>query len=205
MLVLERPRERPTRIVPVPIDVLAPRREPVSRIGPSLTDLRQNSPTVRSCSATSRPARLRRARRVFCGCLDRPCGWEERGAVRKVIRTQDVPGSPLYSQAVKAGGHVYVSGMVGLSPATGALVGPSIGEQTKQAMRNCEVVLVVAGATLGDVVEVGVLLSRSEDFEGMNEEYAAWFPSDPPARYVARLGVDLAGVLVSVRMTAYLG
>ena len=123
----------------------------------------------------------------------------------EIIRTQDVPSSPLYSQAVKAGGHVYVSGMVGLVAATGALAGPSIGAQTKQAMRNCELVLAAAGATLDNVVEVGVLLSRSEDFDGMNEEYAAWFPSDPPARYVARLGVDLPGVLISVRMTAYLG
>ncbi len=123
----------------------------------------------------------------------------------EIIRTQDVPSSPLYSQAVKAGGHVYVSGMVGLVAATGALAGPSIGAQTKQAMRNCELVLAAAGATLDNVVEVGVLLSRSEDFDGMNEEYAAWFPSDPPARYVARLGVDLPGVLISVRVTAYLG
>jgi hypothetical protein len=51
-------------------------------------------------------------------------------------------------------------------------------------------------------VEVGVLLTNPADFAGLNEEYARAFPTDPPARYVAKLGVELPGVLVSVRMTA---
>jgi 2-iminobutanoate/2-iminopropanoate deaminase len=123
--------------------------------------------------------------------------------VREVIRTPEAPSSPLFSQAVRAGSHLYVSGLVGISAATGALAGPTIQDQTKQALRNCEVVLSASGATLDDVVEVGILLTRSEDFDGMNEEYAAWFSSDPPARYVARLGVDLPGVLISIRMTAH--
>ena len=61
------------------------------------------------------------------------------------------------------------------------------------------------GATLDDVVEVGVLLANPADFAGLNEEYATWFPTTPPARYVAKLGVELPGVLVSIRMTAFLG
>ena len=61
---------------------------------------------------------------------------------------------------------------------------------------------VVAGASLDDVVEVGVLLSDPDDFAGMNEEYARWFPTDPPARYAARLGARIPGLLVSIRMTA---
>jgi enamine deaminase RidA (YjgF/YER057c/UK114 family) len=111
----------------------------------------------------------------------------------------------MYSQAVKAGPYVHVSGLVGIVSSTGALAGPTIQEQTKQALRNCEAVLGAAGATLEDVVEVGVLLTHPGDFAGMNEEYATWFPSDPPTRYVAKLGVDLPGVLVSIRMNAYLG
>jgi 2-iminobutanoate/2-iminopropanoate deaminase len=59
-----------------------------------------------------------------------------------------------------------------------------------------------ADATLHDVVEVGVLLANPSDFAGMNEEYATWFPEAPPTRYVAKLGVELPGVLVSMRMTA---
>lgn len=93
--------------------------------------------------------------------------------------------------------------MVGLDPATGALAGPTIGEQTRQAVANCATVLAAGGASLDDVVEVGVLLTHSEDFAGMNEAYAELFGGTPPARYVARLGVTLPGILVSVRMTAY--
>jgi 2-iminobutanoate/2-iminopropanoate deaminase len=123
--------------------------------------------------------------------------------MRQVISTPQAPGSPLFSQAVKAGAHIYVSGFVGVDPATGALAGPTIKEQTRQALTNCRSVLDAADATLDDVVEVGVLLTDPSDFVEMNEEYVAWFPEEPPARYVAKLGVDLPGIRVSIRMTAF--
>ena len=122
---------------------------------------------------------------------------------RQIISTPSAPTSPLFSQGVQAGPFVYVSGLVGIDPATGKLAGDTIQEQTRQSLTNCQAVLEAAGATLDDVVEVGVLLTRSEDFAGLNEEYATWFPAEPPTRYVARLGVDLPGLLVSIRMTAY--
>ena len=125
--------------------------------------------------------------------------------MREVIATPDAPSSPLYSQAVKAGNYVYVSGTAGLDLTTGALAGPTIKEQTRQALANCETILRAAGATLDDVVEVGVLLANPGDFAELNEEYAVWFPSDPPTRYVAKLGVELPGILVSIRMTAFVG
>jgi 2-iminobutanoate/2-iminopropanoate deaminase len=125
--------------------------------------------------------------------------------MRQVISTPDAPASPLYSQAVKAGDHVYVSGLVGIDVATGALAGATIAEQTRQALANCEAILRAANATLDDVVEVGVLLANPGDFAEMNEEYATWFPTEPPTRYVAKLGVELPGVLVSIRMTAFVG
>jgi 2-iminobutanoate/2-iminopropanoate deaminase len=125
--------------------------------------------------------------------------------VREIVHTPQAPGSPLFSQAVKAGAHVYVSGLVGVDTATGNLAGPTIQEQTRQALANCQAVLQAAGATLADVVEVGVLLTNPQEIAGMNEEYARWFPSDPPARSVARLGVELPGILVSIRMTAVAG
>jgi 2-iminobutanoate/2-iminopropanoate deaminase len=125
--------------------------------------------------------------------------------VRQVIDTAEAPGSPLYSQAVKAGPHVHVSGFVGIDVSTGELVGSTIQEQTRQALRNCQAVLQAAGATLEDVVEVGVLLAQPTDFAGMNEAYASSFPTAQPTRYVAKLGVEIPGVLVSIRMTAYLG
>ena len=123
--------------------------------------------------------------------------------MREVVATPDAPASPLFSQAVKAGNHVYVSGMAGIDMATGALAGPTVQEQARRALANCDAVLRAAGATLDDVVEVGVLLTNPADFAGLNEEYATWFPSLPPTRYVAKLGVELPGVLVSIRMTAY--
>jgi 2-iminobutanoate/2-iminopropanoate deaminase len=123
--------------------------------------------------------------------------------VREVITTPNAPSSPLFSQGVKAGDHIYVSGLVGIDVTTGNLAGTTIQEQTRQAVTNCQAVLQAAGATLADVVEVGVLLTNPTDFAGMNDEYAAWFPAEPPTRYVAKLGVEIPGVLVSIRMTAY--
>jgi 2-iminobutanoate/2-iminopropanoate deaminase len=111
----------------------------------------------------------------------------------------------LYSQAVKAGEHVYISGMVGIDVSTGNLAGSTIQEQTRQALTNCRTVLRAAGGTMDDVVDVGVLLTNPTDFAGMNDEYATWFPTEPPARHVAKLGVDIPGVLVSIRLTAFLG
>ena len=125
--------------------------------------------------------------------------------MRKVVATPNAPGSPLYSQAVKAGQHVYVSGLVGIDATNGKLAGATIREQTRQALTNCKAVLRAAGATLGDVVEVGVLLASPADFAGMNEEYATWFPTEPPTRYVAKLGVEIPDVLISIRMTAFVG
>ena len=125
--------------------------------------------------------------------------------MRQVITTPSAPSSSLYSQAVKAGDYIYVSGLVGVDVTSGALAGSTIKEQTRQALANCEAVLHAASATLENVVEVGVLLANPGDFADMNDEYATWFPAAPPTRYVAKLGVELPGVLVSIRMTAFVG
>jgi 2-iminobutanoate/2-iminopropanoate deaminase len=120
----------------------------------------------------------------------------------KIIKSADAPGSPNYSQAVVAGGFLFVSGMTGVDPLTGKLAGATIQEQAACALQNCEAILGAAGALLQDVVEVQVLLARPEDFAGLNDAYARFFPSDPPARSVAKLGVEIPGVLVSIRMVA---
>ena len=123
--------------------------------------------------------------------------------IREVINTPDAPHSPLYSQGIKAGGHISVSGLVGVDVTTGQVAGPTIQQQTRQALANCEAVLKAAGASLADVVEVGILLADPDDFAGMNEEWTVWFPVDPPARYAAKLGANIPGVLISIRMTAF--
>src|SRR5579862_5957691 len=106
---------------------------------------------------------------------------------RQIITTANAPSSPLYSQAVKAGPHLVVSGIVGIDPGTGSLAGDTIQDQTRQALTNCEAILEAGGASLDDVVEVGVLLANPADFAGLNEEYARRFPAEPPTRYVAKL------------------
>ena len=122
--------------------------------------------------------------------------------MRTVIATTAAPSSSFYSQGIRAGGHVYVSGTVGVDVSTGALAGTTIDEQTRQALKNCAAILTAGGATLADVVEVGVLLADPDDFAGMNTAYASVFADAPPTRYVAKLGAVIPGVLVSIRMTA---
>ncbi|HLS40317.1 MAG TPA: Rid family hydrolase [Ornithinicoccus sp.] len=123
---------------------------------------------------------------------------------REIIHTDRAPSSPAWSQGVRAGDHVVVSGMVGVDVTTGQLAGETIQEQTRQALANCLAVVEAAGGTADDVVDVTVLLADPEDFAGMNEAYASVFPTDPPARNTPRLGPTLPDIRVSVRMTAVL-
>jgi 2-iminobutanoate/2-iminopropanoate deaminase len=124
--------------------------------------------------------------------------------VRQIIRTSDAPASALFSQAIRVGSTVYLSGITGIDPKTNQLAGSTIQEQTRQALINCENILRAAEAELHDVVEVHVLLAIPSDFAGLNEEYAKFFPTDPPTRAVAKLGVELPNLLVSIKMTAVL-
>lgn len=121
---------------------------------------------------------------------------------RTIIYEADVPGTPLFSQAIRVDSSIYVSGITGIDPRTKQPAGATIQEQTRQALVNCESILQAAGAKLTHVVDVQVLLARPGDFVGLNEEYARFFPTDPPARSVAKLGVELPDILVSIKMTA---
>jgi 2-iminobutanoate/2-iminopropanoate deaminase len=108
--------------------------------------------------------------------------------VKEIIQTPDAP-RPLagYSQAVKAGGMVYVSGMGPVDPATGQIVGDTIQEQTRQCLRNVQATLEAAGSSLGNVVWAIWSMRNPEDFAGFNEEWGRWFTQDPPARHGATL------------------
>ena len=121
---------------------------------------------------------------------------------RQIIRTTEAPASPLFSQAIKAGPLVYVSGTAGIDPRTNQITGSTVQEQTQQALANCDAILRAAGSSLADVVDVLVLLARPTDFAGLNEAWAQAFPKDPPARAVAKLGVEVPNLLVSLKMTA---
>jgi 2-iminobutanoate/2-iminopropanoate deaminase len=121
---------------------------------------------------------------------------------KQIIRTSDAPSSPLFSQAIKVGPTIYLSGIAGIDPNTNQLAGATIQEQTRRALINCENILAAAGAKLENVVDVHVLLARPGDFAGLNEVYSQFFPTDAPARAVVKLGVELPNVLVSIKLTA---
>jgi len=118
------------------------------------------------------------------------------------VSTDRAPRSAVYSQAVKAGGLVFVSGQGPLDPATGELVGQTIREQTAQCLRNVEAILREAGSSLDRGAGATVLLANPDDFAGMNEEWARWFPSDPPARQGAKLPIAREGFRLSVAVVA---
>ena len=122
---------------------------------------------------------------------------------RQVLSTELAPASPLYSQGIRVGSTIHVSGMVGIDVATQQLAGDTIQAQTRQALRNCAAVVEAGGGTLSDVAQVTVLIADPADFDGMNEAYAEVFATDPPARAVARFGPAIPNVRVSILMTAY--
>jgi len=107
-----------------------------------------------------------------------------------------------YSQAVVAGGLVFVAGQGPIDPATGQVVGETIQEQTRQALRNVQAILEAAGSSMDRVVNATFVLSQPEDFPGMNEEWARWFPTDPPARSGARHPAPAPGVRISMAVIA---
>ena len=123
---------------------------------------------------------------------------------KQIISTPNAPSSSLYSQGIRVGSTIYVSGMIGIDQTTTELAGPTIQEQTRQAVRNCVAVLDAGGGIRDEIVQITVLLTNPGDFTGMNEAYADEFPTEQPTRAVAKLGVELPGVLVSIMMTAQL-
>ena len=125
----------------------------------------------------------------------------------KIVDTPDAPGSAghgtfPYSQAVIAGGLVFVSGQGPFDPATGSIVGETIQEQTRQVLKNCDAILRAAGSSMAKVVQATFILRHPDDFAGMNEEWARWFTSDPPARQGAAHPLDIDGFRISIALVA---
>jgi 2-iminobutanoate/2-iminopropanoate deaminase len=122
---------------------------------------------------------------------------------REIIRTSQAPAPPpTYSQAVKAGGLIFVSGQGPFDPATGEIPGDSIQEQTRQCLRNVSAILAAAGSSLEKVVSATFILAEESDFAGMNEEWGKWFPRDPPARQGAKLPIRPKQMKVSIAVIA---
>ena len=116
------------------------------------------------------------------------------------------PAAPIapgpYSQADKANGMVYASGFIGNDPATLALVGPGVAEQTRQALTNLKAVLEAAGSGMGAVVMSRVYLTNIADFNTMSAVYAEFFAEPYPARATVQVGALPRGAVVEIEMQA---
>src|SRR5258707_12433876 len=120
-----------------------------------------------------------------------------------IIHTDEAPKSLAgYSQAVKAGGLIFVSGQGPFDPKTGDVVGGTIQEQTNQCLKNIEAILRAAGSSLDKAVSATWILGEESDFAGMNEEWGKWFPANPPARQGAKLAIHPRGMKISIALIA---
>jgi len=117
--------------------------------------------------------------------------------MRKVIRTLNAPRprGP-YSQAVVAGGFVFVAGQIPANRETNELELGDIRAQTRLTLENVRAVLEGAGSSLRDIVRVGVFLADLNDFAAMNEVYETFFPVDPPAR--STVGAQLPKIKIEI-------
>lgn len=118
----------------------------------------------------------------------------EKSVRKEIVATENAPGAiGPYSQAVKAGDFVFVSGQIPIDPATGNFVSEDVAEQTEQVFKNLSAVLEAAGSSLKNVVKTTVFLADMNDFAKMNEVYARYFTENYPARatvQAARLPKD---------------
>jgi 2-iminobutanoate/2-iminopropanoate deaminase len=125
---------------------------------------------------------------------------------KSVVRTEDAPapfqGAP-YSQAIRAGGFVFVSGQLGLKPNHDE-IGGSIDEQTEQVFANLRAILEAAGTALERLVKTTVFLTDLGDFTAMNEVYARHVGSSPPARSTVEVAALPSGAKVEIEAIAEL-
>jgi 2-iminobutanoate/2-iminopropanoate deaminase len=124
---------------------------------------------------------------------------------KSVVRTEAAPapfqGAP-YSQAIRAGDLVFVSGQLALRPGETELAGGTIGEQTEQVFANLRAILEEAGSGLDRLVKTTVFLQDLGDFAGMNEVYAQHVGDRPPARSTVEVAALPSGALVEIEAIA---
>ena len=124
---------------------------------------------------------------------------------KTAVRTEEAPapfqGAP-YSQAIRAGDLVFVSGQLALQPDHAEIVGDSIEEQTEQVLTNLRAILEAAGSGLDRLVKTTVYLSDLGDFAGMNEVYARHVGEVPPARATIEVSALPSGAKVEIEAVA---
>ncbi len=125
--------------------------------------------------------------------------------MRKAVATTNAPAAiGPYSQAIAAGGFLFVSGQIPLDPATGTLVSGTIAEETRRVFDNLAAILAAAGAGFGHVVKTTVYLADMADFAAMNEVYAGYFSPPAPARATVQAAALPKGVRVEIDLIAKL-
>jgi 2-iminobutanoate/2-iminopropanoate deaminase len=123
--------------------------------------------------------------------------------MKEIIQTDKAPKAiGPYSQAIKAGNALYISGQVPINPATGKLIEGGIKEQTEQVMKNINAILDAAGFTFADVVKSTCLLSSIENFAAMNEIYGKYYNENPPARAAFAVKDLPLGALIEIETIA---
>jgi 2-iminobutanoate/2-iminopropanoate deaminase len=125
--------------------------------------------------------------------------------MKEVILTDRGP-KPIgpYSQAVRANGFLHVSGQVALDPKTGEMTGADIRQQTERTLENVKGILEAAGSNLHHIVKTTVFLKDMNDFAAMNEVYAKYFASAPPARSTVQVSRLPKDALVEIEVIAAL-
>ncbi|MBN1453710.1 MAG: RidA family protein [Anaerolineales bacterium] len=122
---------------------------------------------------------------------------------KQIVYTDEAPKSLAgYSQAVKAGGLIFVSGQGPFDPKTGGVIGTTVQEQTRQCLKNIDAILQASGSSLDKAVSATFILGEESDFAGMNEEWGKWFLKNPPARQGAKLPVRPKGMKISIALIA---
>lgn len=110
--------------------------------------------------------------------------------------------SPLFPQAVMANNLIFLSGMAGIDPITGAVVSNNFEEQARQCFQNIKIILEEAGSNLSKVVKTTIFMVTGNDFSIINKVYQEFFPDDAPARSVPQVMPFPAGILISVECIA---
>ncbi len=125
---------------------------------------------------------------------------------KQQISTQS-GASPIgaYSQGIRAGDFIFVSGQGPLDPATGQLIHGTIEEETARVLENIKLILEAGGATMADVVKVSAHLSDVALFERFNKVYATYFPDPKPARTTVGSQLPRKDMLVEIDAIAYVG
>lgn len=122
---------------------------------------------------------------------------------KRVLETPSAPNvlGP-YSVAILAGGFVFVSGQVGIDPATGERAPDDVASQAKQIMENLIAILGDSGLTLHDVAKTTIFLTDMNDFPTVNDVYGSYFDDEPPARSTVEVSALPGGFLVEIEVIA---